>query len=197
MSERKKESREKWLEEGYRQFALYGPDQLSINSISKAIESSRASFYHFFGDIDIFIDKLLAIHWKASDEFNALGKQQCKALFPDLYELLVQYPIPLQFSLQLFHHRHYPRFNYIYIKTYEVSAHAFALKLFADHLDLDADDKAVYNLWYTLGEAWYSRLDPNDLSVETLQHHSKEIIKSVSKFLSSELYATLQSSPLV
>ena len=39
-----KESIQKWIEKGYEHFALYGPENISINKISKEIGFSRASF---------------------------------------------------------------------------------------------------------------------------------------------------------
>ena len=62
--------KDKWLEEGYKQFAASGPDKLSINKISKAIGSSRASFYHHFGDTEVFIDELLTMHWNIAVDFS-------------------------------------------------------------------------------------------------------------------------------
>jgi len=43
-------TRQLWIEKGYEQFALYGPNHLSINQLSKEVGFSRASFYHHFGD---------------------------------------------------------------------------------------------------------------------------------------------------
>ena len=191
MLQRQKDSKEKWLEEGYRQFAICGPDKLSVNQISKEIGSARASFYHYFGDTDIFIDELLARHWRICAGFNKLGKEQCKVLFPDLYLLLGQYTTPLQFNLQLFHNRHCTRYNYLFLKTYTASANDFALQLLANHLDLNPNDPALYNLWITMGEAWYSRLNPNDLSANTLQRHSEKVLESITSFINSNLFSAL------
>ena len=183
--------KEKWLNEGYRQFAKHGPEKMSVNQISKDVFSSRASFYHFFGEVDIFIDELLIKYWHNILLFNQEGKEQCNYLFPDLYKLLGKDVTLLQFSLQLFHHRDFPRFNYLFNKTISTTADGFMLKLFADELGLNPNHSAIYNLWLTVVEAWYSRLDPKDLSWETLQHHGKEVIGSVSCFLHSDLYRTI------
>ena len=51
-----------WIEKGHEHFALHGHDNL--NRISKDIGLARASFYHHFGDIDIFIEELLDMHWQ-------------------------------------------------------------------------------------------------------------------------------------
>jgi len=188
------DKKSKWLHEGYKQFAELGPDNLSVNHLSKALGVSRASFYHFFGDIDIFIDELCAIHWDISEEYCSSGKTQITQLFPDFYDFLSQYKIPLQFSLQLFRHRDNPTFNFLYLRTYESAANAFLLKLFAKECGLSQPKQELLQLWITVGEAWYSRLDPNDLSAATLQKHSKEILRTVMQFSNSILYASLRAN---
>jgi len=182
----------KWIEKGYIHFALYGPENLSINRLSKEIGSARASFYHYFGDIDIFIEELLDMHLQICQQFNVRGARECKKLFPDLYLLLEQYPIPLQFSRQLFLNRSYPAFNYLFTNTYNASAKVFILKLFFEQYGLHHINTDSYNLWLTVGESWYSRLDANNLSAAKMQQLAEEIIDSVLKFASSDLYSKMQ-----
>lgn len=180
--------REKWLETGYRHFAESSPGNLSINRLSKELGASRASFYHYFGDIDVFIDELLAMHWKIALDFNRQGKTECKKLFPDLYNILAEHPIPLKFSIQLFRHRNTPAYNFLFIKTYESSAQDFVLKLFAEEYNLNQSQSDMLKLWTTVGETWYSRLTMEDLSAATLQRHAEEIMDAVVQFVRSQLY---------
>jgi len=187
-------TRDKWLKAGYSDFAEFGPEKLSINRISKALGSSRASFYHHFGDTDMYIDDLLAHHWQICKQFNQKGKVECKALYPDLYNVLGMYTLPLKFSLQLFHHRHIPRFNILFTRSYALSANAFAVELFANHLGLDPSSSSVFDLWVAMGESWYSRLDPRDLSPDTLQKHSEEIIHAISDLINSKLLSSIHET---
>ena len=186
--------RQKWIEKGYEHFAFYGPENLSINKLSKEIGSPRASFYHHFGDIEVFIEELFDKHWQIHQEFCSIGPRECKKLFPDLYLLLEKYPIPLLFSRQLFINRNNPAFNYLFIKTYNASARAFILKLFSEQFDLHHKNEDTHNLWLTVGESWYSRLDPNNLSAVKMQQLAEEIIKSVLVFISTGLYSKIQKS---
>jgi len=183
-----------WIEKGYEHFALYGPKNLSINKISKTIGFSRASFYHHFGDIDIFVNELLAKHWQIIESFIHSGSEHCKQLMPDMYDLCEQYPIPLQFTLQLFHHRSTPEFNFLFIKSYEAIAKSFALELFANHFELIQPKTEIYSLWLTLGEAWYSRIDTNDLTSASLQRLAEEILQNLSSFVNSPLYTHLNKT---
>lgn len=128
-----RETKEVWLDVGYRQLADCGPDHFSINRICKEIGCSRFSFYHHFGDLNLFVDELLKMHWEIVSAFNDTGKETCQRLIPDLYELLAKQVIPLRFNLQLFHHRNVTRFNYLFVKGYHSSGEAFLLPLFAEH----------------------------------------------------------------
>ena len=185
------ESKQIWIEKGYEHFALFGPENLSINKISKDIGSSRASFYHYFGDVDVFIEELLDMHWQIGQDFNSAGIESCKKLFPDLHKLVEKYPITLQFTRQLFLNRHIPAFNYMFNKMYSSHSHSFILTLFAEQYGLHQSKEIIENLWITVGDSWYSRLDPNNLSAENMQQLAEEIINSVLKFMASDLYSKM------
>jgi hypothetical protein len=58
-------------------------------------------------------------------------------------------------------------------------------------MNLNASNNEVLNLYKTLGEAWYSRLNPKDLSAESMQRHAESIIKDLSHFVHSGLYTSL------
>lgn len=145
-------TRQLWLEKGYEHFALYGPENLSINKISKETGSPRACFYHYFGDIDVFIEELLNRHLQICQQFNIIGKRTCKNYIPDLYILLEQYPIPLKFNKQLFINRSNPIYNYLFIKVYNDSSKIFILNLFAKQFGLK-DNMETFKLWVTVGES--------------------------------------------
>jgi AcrR family transcriptional regulator len=193
MPANRKSGRDTWLEAGYRQFAQDGPVNLSINKISREIGSSRASFYHHFGDSEIFIDELLAMHWRFANMFIKEGRERCRNYYPDFYHLLAEHPITLRFHRQLFLHRAMPGYAFLFSKANMATAENFALKLFAEHYDLTQPEADIRSIWLTLAESWYSRLDPGDLCAATLQRHAEEIMGSVLKFVNSQLYETLST----
>ena len=185
-------SKQKWIEKGYEYFALYGPDNLNINKISKDIGLARTTFYHYFGDLEIFTDELLNRHWEICQQSSVIGLKECKKLFPDLYNMIEQYPVPLKFHKQLFLNRHILKFNYLFVKAHNYHANTFVLKLFSEQFNLNQSKEDLINLWTTVGESWYSRLDVNDLSAKKMQLLAEDIMKSVMKFTSSDNYYSNQ-----
>ena len=184
----------KWLEKGYEDFGNYGPENLSINKISKEIGSSRASFYHHFGDLEGFTEELLEYYWNDFERFSDEGVVSCKKLFPDVYAHLANNQLPLKFSRQLFLNRQIPNFGYIFSKIFHIISLRFILKLFVEEYNLKLSDENSYPLWLTVSESWFSRLDPNDLSEATLIYTAKDILKSVDIFTSSKLYNKIKNN---
>jgi len=184
-------TKKKWIEKGYEHFALYGPNDLSINKISKEIDSPRASFYHHFGDIEMFIDKLLDLHMEIAIKYIGGAAEKCQNLFPDVYLLLEQFPIPLKFNRQLFLNRSIPKYNFLFVKTYNISANKFMVKLFAKEFGLK-NNRDTHDLWIIVGESWYSRIDVNNLTTSHMQQVAEEVLSSVMKFIGSDLYSKIQ-----
>jgi AcrR family transcriptional regulator len=181
-----------WIEKGYEHFAFNGPFKFSVNQLSKDSGLSRASFYHHFGEIELFIDELLNVHWSICQAFDQKCAETCQSLVPDIYKLLAEYPIALRFNLQLFRHRHIPKFNIIFIKTFESSSNTFALNLFAEHFSLVLNHSELSSLWLTLCESWYSRLNPDQLSEKELVAHGKDILNSLQTLIEAPFYRNLK-----
>lgn len=89
-------SKQLWIEKGYEHFAEYGPENISINAISKEIGSPRASFYHHFSNMEVFINFLIKTHLEVVNSFMLQGKEYCDCLLPDFYQLLEKYPMGLK-----------------------------------------------------------------------------------------------------
>ena len=181
-------TRNNWIEKGYEEFANYGPEKLSINKISKEIDSSRASFYHHFGDLDVFIEEVLEYYFSELVEYTKVGEANCKNLFPDLYSFLSQNTIILKFSRQLFLNRHIPNYEVFFRKAFLSPSLKFMFNLFVAQYKLDVSDENALRLWLTVSESWYSRIDPNDLSEASLLIIAEDVLKSVGTLTSENIY---------
>lgn len=184
-------SKQKWIEKGYEHFALYGPDNMSINAISKEIGSPRASFYHHFSDMEVFINFLLETHLEVVKSFVQEGKEYCDCLLPDFYQLLEKYPMGLKFQRQIFINRHLPIFGYMFAKIQSEISKEFVIDLFYKEYDLTINHEDASKIWFTLTESWYSRINPEQLDAVEMQRISEEIMNTILKFITSDLYAKL------
>ncbi|PCE66604.1 TetR/AcrR family transcriptional regulator [Sediminicola luteus] len=181
-------TRNLWIEKGYEQFALFGPEYLSINRLSKELVLSRATFYHHFGDIEGYIEAILQTHKAAAKQFDSWCKKECNQFFPDIYVHLSQAKIPFLFTRQMFLHRHIPLYEATFLEVFKASSDTFALDLFAQQFDLPRNAENTFKLWITVCEAWYSRIDPEDLSTESMMALGKEVLASVLSLSPEKLH---------
>ena len=181
-------SKQKWIEKGYEHFALYGPENISINAISKEIGSPRASFYHHFSDLEVFINLLLEKHLEAIKSFVQEGKEYCNCLLPDFYQLLEKYPLGLKFHRKIFMNRHIPIFGYMFTKIESKTSKELILDLFVKEYKLSLKHEDVSKIWFTITESWYSRLNPEQLQAKEMQRIAEEVMDSIVKFMSTTLY---------
>lgn len=184
-------SKQKWIEKGYEHFALYGPENISINAISKEIESPRASFYHHFSDLEVFINHLLEVHLDMNMWYIAQGKENCKCMLPDLFQLIEKIPMALRFERQLFLHRHVPLYGFMFTKLHEKAKNEFILDLFVKESDLNMKYEDASRILLIFTESWFARINPEQLDADELQRIAEDIMNSILKFMSTDMYHKL------
>jgi len=173
------DTRDLWIEKGYEHFGLYGPERLSIKLIAQEHDIARTSFNYYFSNKEEFCDELIEKHYDLIHQFCDGGKLHCKKYLPDLYMLILAFPIGLKFQKQLFNHRQNDKYNEVFVKCNEMVEEKFALRLFMDYYKLPLSVKEAALLHASLTDTWYSRLDINDLTLEKLTNAAEEIMQTI------------------
>jgi len=109
-------TKEIWIKEGYKVFAIHGEKGLKIESLAKVVGINKSSFYHYFVDLEIFIDQLLEYHLFQS-KIIADKENKAEYIDPELIEILIEHKIDLLFNRQLRINQN----NQNYLKTLQIS----------------------------------------------------------------------------
>ena len=176
-----KNNERKWIEGAYSHFADVGPEQLNIKKISEITGLPRTNFYYHFPDTDLLVTQLLNFHVDLSKEYEKKLRQKLKVFIPDLHRILYSFKTGVKFHWQLFKHRSDVRFGYIYNSLNSSSADII-LPVFRNYYKLTVSDPALKALWETLADSWFSRLDFEDFSPESLAELSDSIMQSILTF---------------
>lgn len=175
----KSASYEKWLETGYRLFAEDGPENLTVKHLAEECQLPRTNFYYHFNDKGDFIDKIIEVHLSSTIElFNQELRTRFHTYIPDLYVILFDFKLGLQFAKQLFKNRDNLKYNRAYNAGVILPAE-FILPKFKRFFKLDLPDKSVLILWTTLVDAWYSRLNFDNVTVDDMISLCYEIMDSI------------------
>lgn len=95
-----------WIEAGYNQFAAEGLEGIQVERLARITALNKAGYYHYFGDLDTFLEKLMDHHLHLAITYTKELKQ-VQQFDPEYIELLIKYTTPLMFTSQLVRNRHH------------------------------------------------------------------------------------------
>jgi len=101
----KNNSEHTWIEAGYEQFAVEGLEGIQVERLARITGLNKSGYYHYFGDRDTFLEKLMEYHLHFAESYISELKQ-IKDFDPEYIELLIKYHTRLMFTNQLVRNRH-------------------------------------------------------------------------------------------
>lgn len=173
------ESYKKWINAAYLLFAEEGPLNLSIATLAKQCELPRTNFYYYFDNKEHLIDEVIELHFTSTVEiFNAEVKRRLHCYIPDMYVILIEFKLGIQFTKQLFTNREEALYNEAYKKSIALSADLIVPK-FLEFEKLVLPLEEAKQLWYTLNDTWYSRINCNMFTLDPLCESYEELLNSI------------------
>jgi len=188
------DSYNKWLETAYRFFAEEGPGNLTIKALAKQCDLPRTNFYYYFENKEELIDKIIELHFQSTTKiFNIELENRLHFFIPDFYVVVYDFKLGMQFAKQLFLNRENPAYNKAYKQSVALSADLIVPK-FTTFFKIDLPHESAKSLWYTLTDAWYSRFNFDDYSVDALCASCYEVVNSILPLIQQGMDADTQSS---
>lgn len=172
-----------WLETAYKLFAEKGPEIFSVKEVAKLCGLPRTNFYYYFDNKDDLLDRTIELYFQTTTEFfNVELCKRMKTYIPDLYLIVYDFKLGVQFTKMLFKHRDIHKYNIAYIKGVALSADIIIPK-FKMFFNINLPDKEVKQLWFTVMDTWYSRLDFSNYSVDYLCESCYEIMDTLKPLI--------------
>src|SRR5918995_586678 len=98
-----------WAETGYDLFAHDGLEGMQVERLARIVNLNKSGFYHYFGDLDGYLEFLLAMHERKLEIYFDEVKRT-KTIDPEYLHLLIKYKVPTLFHMQLLRMRDRPEF---------------------------------------------------------------------------------------
>lgn len=164
-----------WIEAAYEEFAVNGPD-FSLKALSKKTNLPRATFYYYFNNKEHLISELLNYHIELINDYQTEIKK-IKTLIPDLYEIMFKYKDGIRFHQKLLLNSNVKEYQEIY-SDFNLKSIKILLPLIKPYFGSNLSDKEIYLFYNTLTDAWYSRLNFSNFSVNYMVNLAKEIMNN-------------------
>lgn len=162
-------SKEIWIKAGYEIFALGGQSLLKIEPLAKKVGKSKSSFYHYFADLDIFIDSLLELHIEQSHHI-ATKERQANHIDPELVNILVEHRLDLLFNRQLRINKNIKSFSATLNESNKIVGDAF-LKVWVKDLNLQLSRKQIEGIFTLALENFFLQINTENLNYKWLSEY--------------------------
>ena len=164
---------QEWIEKSYLQVAEHGFGSLTVHSISRIVGKSKSSFYHYFGDLELFKQDLLDYHLERAKSFaNEISK--CEAIDPDFIHVFLKYKMDLFFHKQLRIFRNEAIYHTYIEKAFDLYE-AAVMEKWNEHFGLTNQKFFSKKFKRFITEHFLLSITPQDFDVQWLRAYLKEI----------------------
>lgn len=176
----KSDNKDIWIKTGYEIFALDGMNGLKIEPLAKKVGKSKSSFYHYFADMELFIEELLKYHLKQSC-IIAEAEKKAQNIDPELISVLVEYKLDLLFSRQLRFHKNIPVFDDTVLKSDKIIGEVLVMVWVKD-LNLKLSTKQLAAVFELAIENFYLQVNADNINTIWLSAYFANLKKVASNF---------------
>jgi len=174
----KNNSEHTWIEAGYNQFAAEGLEGIQVERLARITGLNKSGYYHYFGDRDSYLEKLMDHHLHLAITYMHELKQ-IQQFDPEYMELLIKYKTQLMFTSQLVRNRH----DKLLVRTHQrinEMVDPILSKLFADFIGfkdhLEFSNKYFNQVRYML----HAQITPERMNYPFLRdfmYEAREVIQ--------------------
>ncbi|MBT8220631.1 MAG: TetR/AcrR family transcriptional regulator [Bacteroidia bacterium] len=169
----KEQKKLEWITAGYEMIAQNGMKSIRIESIARQLNKNKSSFYHYFGDAEIFDDELLEYHTAQIRKFADRAKD-CEHIRPDLLNLFIEHKTDLFFHKQLRINRHTPKYKACFERSFQQLEDAIIDK-WADFLGLENKTLFARAFLNLIAENFLLQITENTFSYQWLDEYLDEV----------------------
>ena len=162
-----------WIEAGYLMVSKDGFKSLQVESIARAINKNKSSFYHYFGDLEIFEEALLEQHKNLAKQF-ALDANACENIIPDMIQLFINHKSDIFFHKQLRINREKPEHKKCFESVYNLFEEAIIEK-WISFIQLENQSFLAKKFLELLSENFLLKITDDNFSEEWLINYLKDI----------------------
>lgn len=176
--------KELWLSVGYKIFAQEGLSGLKVESLARKVSKSKSSFYHHFGDLDLFKIELLNHHVEEAKTLAERAKK-CKNVEPEIVNLMVEAKDDVLFNRQLRVHRNIGEFKDCFEKASGLVEDAF-LEVWSKDLGLGNQTHLGRIILNLIVENFYLKVTEENLHYDWIANYFAEVKTMVDTMVQSK-----------
>lgn len=168
-----------WIKAGYEIFGRKGPDGLKIQSIARDLGKNKSSFYHFFGDLEVYTEDLLEYH-KERILLVLEERKRYSVITSDLIQELILFKEDVLFVRQLRIHSHVAIYHNAFLYCTDLILNLF-IEVCANRLGMNANTKNTKIFLLYVVEHFFSYANEENINYEDLFIYMENVRHMITK----------------
>jgi AcrR family transcriptional regulator len=171
-----------WIEAGYDQFAAEGLEGIQVERMARITGLNKSGYYHYFGDRDTYLEKLMEKHLQLAVSYTNELKQ-VQQFDPEYIELLIKYAKQLMFTNQLVRNRNVK----LLLRTHQLineMVDPILSKLFADFIGFKDHLEFSTKYYNQVRFMFHAQITPERMNYPFLHdfmYEAKEVIQRAAE----------------
>ncbi|WP_281612608.1 TetR/AcrR family transcriptional regulator [Flammeovirga sp. SubArs3] len=182
------EKQQLWINAGYKVYSTEGPNGLKVERLAKVVGVSKSSFYHYFADLECFIDDLFRYHLEQC-KIIAEKERHCEKIHPDLIDIFIEHKTDLLFQRQLRIHQKEKQAQVVLSKSKTILGN-FSEMAWAQDIYHPLTKSQLNAIFQIVIDDFYMKINEDNLNHEFLGEYMKGI-QDTTKQLIGQLYTTV------
>lgn len=170
----------RWVEEGYSFFAKEGPNGIQVERLARVLQRNKSGFYHYFGDIDGYYERLLD-HHKRMAQLYLEDIRSIETIDPEYLHLLVQHKVTTLFHMQLLRNKDNPTFMKL-VEMVDNEERVVLQDLWSDFLGLHDKPALAMRYFDIVNAMFYARIRFDNFDfpfLQTLSTKARALVREV------------------
>jgi len=156
-----------WTEAGYELFAREGFEAIQIEKLARLLQLNKSGFYHYFGDLEVFLDELLRLHRQKANLYMA-DIREVQTIDPEYFQIVVKHKVPVMFHMHLFRTKNKPEFTAL-AQTIDEEEEIIMGELWTAYLGFKGSSEAAIRYFNLVRDMINARMSFQNLDVEFLR----------------------------
>jgi len=157
-----------WTEQGYSLFAEEGLDGIQIERLARILQINKSSFYHYFGDMEVYCAELLRLHEQKADIFYD-EIRHIKTIDPEYFQKVVEHKVTIMFQVQLYHTKSKPAY-YNLAEMIDEKEGPIIQHLWNEYLGFENNSDLAIRYFVIVRDMAYRRISLQNLTCEFLRN---------------------------
>ena len=174
------EAKETWIKTGYEMFALSGETSLKIEKLARRVGVSKSSFYHYFADLEVFVEQLLQYHLQQSLVI-ADKEKNVKSIMPELANIILEHKTDILFSRQLRFNQQVERYRLTLLQSNRIIGKEF-IQIWVADLKIKLNPVQAEGLFGLALDNFYLQVNPENLTLPWLNDYFANLKRIAASF---------------